>query len=88
MHRVLQRSLGIGAVIPEPSDQIRNRQRRGAVGGARRRSTRSTTAGRNVVERAFAHLTQWRRLATRYDKHAVTYRGAAVLRAIILRLKR
>lgn len=27
-HRALPRSRGIGAVIPEPSDQIRNRKRR------------------------------------------------------------
>ena len=31
---------------------------------------------------------QWRGLATRYDKLALTYRGGAVLRAITLWLKR
>ena len=30
---------------------------------------------RNVVERAFNKLKNWRGLATRYDKHALTYRG-------------
>ena len=35
--------------------------------------------GRNVVERSFNTTKQWRGLATRYDKHAITYRAAAVL---------
>ena len=44
--------------------------------------------GRNVVERRYCHIKQWRGLATRYDKLALTYRGGAVLRAITLWLKR
>ncbi len=39
--------------------------------------------GRNVVERRFCHLKQWRGLATRYDKLAIVYRAAVVLHAII-----
>ena len=39
--------------------------------------------GRNVVERSFNVLKQWRGLATRYDKLALTYRGGAVLAAIL-----
>jgi transposase len=31
--------------------------------------------GRNVIERAFNAFKHWRGLATRYDKHAVVYRG-------------
>ena len=38
--------------------------------------------GRNVVERNFNTIKQWRALATRCDKLALTYRGGAVLRAI------
>ena len=38
---------------------------------------------RNVIERRFAHLKQWRGLATRYDKLATVYRAAAVLNAVI-----
>ncbi|MDP9904711.1 hypothetical protein [Arthrobacter bambusae] len=33
--------------------------------------------GRNVVERNFNIFKQWRALATRYDKLALTYRGGA-----------
>ncbi len=36
---------------------------------------------RNVVERAFNHPKNWRELATRYDKHALVYRGGVVLAA-------
>ncbi|HEX3827427.1 MAG TPA: IS5/IS1182 family transposase, partial [Sporichthyaceae bacterium] len=37
-----------------------------------------------TIERGFNIFKQWRGLATRYDKLALTYRGGAVLRAIIL----
>ncbi|MGO4582546.1 transposase, partial [Arthrobacter sp. 2RAF6] len=39
---------------------------------------------RNVVERNFNTFKQWRGLATRYDKLALTYRGGAVLRAVTI----
>ncbi len=42
---------------------------------------------RNVVERAFNALKQWRGLATRYDKHALTYRGGVVLAAVLTWLR-
>jgi len=38
---------------------------------------------RNVIERRFCHLKQWRGLATRYDKLATVYRAAAILNAVI-----
>lgn len=34
--------------------------------------------GRNIVERAFNRLKQWRGIATRYDKTAVNYRAGIV----------
>ncbi len=40
--------------------------------------------GRNVVERAFNRLKQWRALATRYDKHATNYRGGLLLASLVL----
>ncbi|MFW9159397.1 transposase [Corynebacterium striatum] len=42
---------------------------------------------RNVVERAFGLMKQWRGLATRYDKLAVTYRAGVVLAAILVWLR-
>jgi transposase len=40
--------------------------------------------GRNVIERAFSHLKDWRRVATRYDKLARNYRATVTL-AILFR---
>ncbi len=38
---------------------------------------------RNVVERFFNRIKNWRGLASRYDKHALVYRGGGVLAAIL-----
>jgi putative transposase len=86
-HREHLRARGIKAVIPEPSDQIRNRKRRGSRGGRPPAFDAKTYKGRNVVERSFCDVKQWRALATRYDKLAIVYRGGAVLHAIIVWLK-
>lgn len=74
----------ITAVIPEPSDQIAHRKRRGARGGRPPAFDAQDYKGRNVVERDFNNVKQWRGLATRYDKLAIVSRAAAVLRAITL----
>jgi transposase len=81
------RRRGIVAVIPQPRDQQGHRKRRGSRGG--RPVTYDTVAyrGRNVVERSFDALKQWRGLATRYDKVAIVYRGGAVLAAILAWLR-
>jgi|TARA_B100002003_G_C13964735_1_gene467124 transposase len=39
---------------------------------------------RNLIERAFCRLKDWRRIATRYDKLAVNYAAAVTLAAIII----
>lgn len=77
------RERGIVAVIPQPSDQIGHRLRRGSRGGRPPGFDPVDYRNRNVVERRFSHLKQWRGLATRYDKLAVVYRAAAVLNAVI-----
>ncbi len=74
---------GIKVVIPEKSDEIAARKRRGARGGRPRGLDSSAYRGRNVVERHFALTKQWRALATRYDKLAITYRAAIILAACI-----
>ena len=78
------RRRGIIAVIPQPSDQIVHRQRKGSRGGRPPAFDATDYKGRNVIERGFNTTKQWRGLATRYDKLAIVYRGAAVLRAITL----
>ncbi len=77
------RGRDITAVIPEPADQIGHRQRRGPRGGRPPVFDAADYKHRNVIERHFCHLKQWRGLATRYDKHATTYRAAVVLHAVI-----
>ncbi len=42
---------------------------------------------RNLVERFFNKLKQFRRVVTRYDKLLVNYRGFVILAAIIILLK-
>lgn len=81
------RRRGIVAVIPEPRDQQRNRKMRGSRGGRPVTYDIDAYRGRNVVERSFNALKHWRGLATRYDKLAITYRGGAVLAAIIAWLR-
>jgi transposase len=78
------RRRGITAVIPQPSDQITHRLRRGSRGGRPPGFDAQDYKGRNVIERGFNLTKQWRGLATRYDKLAVVYRGGAVLRAITI----
>lgn len=86
-NRALLRSKRVQAVIPQPSDQISHRLRRGRTGGRPPAFDAHTYKRRNVVERSFNNHKQWRGIATRYDKLAVIYRGGAVLRAITLWLR-
>ena len=44
---------------------------------------RERYARRNVVERGFCQVKQWRGLATRYDKHARNYAGALNFAALL-----
>lgn len=76
------RRRGIKAVIPEPSDQQQHRRNRGSRGGRPVGLDMEAYCGRNVIERGYSDVKQWRGLATRYDKLGLTYRAGAVLRAI------
>ena len=82
------RGRGIKAVIPEPDDQKGHRKRRGSRGGRPVGLDTADYKNRNVIERGFCHLKQWRALATRYDKHAIVYRAAVVLNGVIAWTKR
>lgn len=44
---------------------------------------RRTYRRRNVIERLFGRLKNWRRIATRYDRHAANYLAAIALVAVI-----
>jgi transposase len=86
-HRARLRARGITAVIPEPADQAAHRRKRGSRGGRPVRHDVQDYKQRNVIERAFNRLKQWRGIATRYDKHALVYRGGVVLASILLWLR-
>lgn len=86
-NRALLRGKRVKAVIPQRSDEIGHRQRRGSAGGRPPAFDAVAYKGRNVVERSFNDHKQWRGIATRYDKLAAVYRGGVVLRAITIWLR-
>jgi transposase len=86
-NRGLLRARGITAVIPERADQIANRQRKGSAGGRPVSYDSEQYKNRNVVERFFNRMKHWRGLASRFDKHAVNYRGGVIPAAIVDWLK-
>ena len=87
-NRKYLRSHGIRAVIPEKQDQIATRKRRGTKGGRPSEFDAGAYRNRNVVERSFSYVKQWRGLATTYDKLPTTYRAAVVISAILTWLRR
>ncbi|MFD6360755.1 IS5 family transposase [Streptomyces roseolus] len=82
--RTWLRRRGIPHTIPERADQVRNRARRGSRGGRPPAFDRETYKHRNVVERCFNRLKQWRGIATRYDKTAESYEAAVTLASLLM----
>lgn len=80
-------SRGIRAVVPQKSNEQTARKRKGSAGGRPSAFDAHTYADRNVVERHFGLARQWRGIATRYDKLAITYRATAVLCAVVAWVK-
>ncbi|GLV93184.1 IS5 family transposase [Streptomyces sp. JL7001] len=78
----------VRAVIPQPVDQVRHRERRGSNGGRPPAFDADAYKGRNTVERCIACLKQWRGLAMRCDKLAVAYQAALHLAAILIWVRR
>ena len=76
------RRRGIQALTREPSDQIRNGQRRGSRGGRPVTFDDDAHRLRNTVERAVGKLRGYRAVATRYDKRDYVYRGTVDIAAI------
>lgn len=70
--------------IPERSDQIAHRKKKGSRGGRPPAFDPTVYKDRNTVERSYNRIKQWRGLATRYDKYAVTYLGGFLLATLIL----
>lgn len=78
------RRRGIRAVIPQPSDQVGHRLRRGRLGGRPPGFDSEAYKQRNTVERCINRLKQWRGLATRTDKLAIAYQAALHLAGILI----
>jgi transposase len=76
------RRRGIRAVIPQPSDQVGHRLRRGRLGGRPPGFDSQAHKQRNSVERCVNRLKQWRGLATRTDKLGIAYQAALHLAGI------
>ena len=85
--RRMLRRRGLSHTIPEKSDQVAARARRGSAGGRPPNVDHARYKKRNVVERCFARLKQWRAVATRYDKTARNYLGGVTLAAAVLWLR-
>lgn len=75
---------GIKVTIPERDDQKAGRARRGSAGGRPRSFDAAAYKGRNVVERCFNRLKQWRGIATRYDKTVRSYLAGLTLAAALI----
>ena len=89
-HPVTRRALRrrrIGFTSPERVDQITRRAAKGSRGGRPPTFCAETYKRRNVVERCFNRLKQFRDLATRYAKRAAYYHAELTIAAIILWLR-
>ena len=82
-NRTWLRERGIAATVPERDDQIAHRRKKPGrpieFGPAQREHYR----GRNVVERCFNHLKQWRGIAMRSDKTTRNSHAALCLAATL-----
>jgi transposase len=74
-------------VSPERSDQIAYRASKGSRGGRPPAFDAELYKQRNVVERCFNRLKQFRDLATRYAKRAAYYQAELTIAAIVLWLR-
>ena len=85
--RAALRRRGIKFTSPQRRDQITHRRRKGSRGGRPPAFDPDLYRDRNVVERCFNRLKQFRDLATRYAKRAAYYRAEIVIAAIVLWLR-
>lgn len=85
--RLALRERGVRFVSPERRDQIEGRKAKGSRGGRPPAFDAEAYKQRNVVERCFNRLKQFRDLATRYAKRAAYYQAELTIAAIILWLR-
>jgi transposase len=81
------RAQRIAFTCPERPDQIARRKAKGPAGGRPPAFDKTIYKKRNVVERCFGRLKQFRGLATRYAKRVAYYRAEVVIATIALWLR-
>ncbi|MFB7358998.1 transposase [Streptomyces gardneri] len=82
--RAWLRRRGIPHTIPERADRVGNRARRGSHRGRLPAFGRPVYKHRNVLERCFSRLKQWRGSAARYDKAAESHEAAVALASLLM----
>lgn len=85
--RTAMRRRKVRFISPERVDQTTRRISKGPRGGRPPTFDEELYRGRNVIERCFNRLKQFRGLATRYAKRAAYYRAEVLIAAIILWLR-
>jgi transposase len=83
VNRAWLRERGIAATIPERDDQIAHRRKHRGRPIDFGELQRERYKGRNVVERCFNKLKQWRGIAMRSDKTARNYHAGLCLAATL-----
>lgn len=86
-NRAWLRQRGIAATIPERDDQVAHRRARPGRPIDFGPEQAQRYRGRNVVERCFNKLKQWRGIAMRTDKLARNYRAAISLATTLIWLR-
>jgi transposase len=85
--RLAMRDRRIRFTCPERNDQTAQRTAKGSRGGRPPTFDSQLYRHRNVVERCFNRLKQFRALATRYAKRAAYYQAELTIAAIVLWLR-
>lgn len=86
-NRAWLRERHVAATIPERDDQIAHRRKKPGRPIDFGEQQKARYRGRNVVERTFNKLKQWRGIAMRTDKTARSYRAAISLAATLIWIK-
>lgn len=83
-YRKAMRRRGIRMICPERKDARAARIAKGRGGGRPPAFDAEAYKGRNVVERCFARLKDYRAVCTRFDKRGYNYEAGVLLACIML----